>query len=113
SLKRRRLDLFWLALDLAVPPLSLLVAFLFLATLVAGITAWLGGWLAPLVMLATAVILVASAVLAAWAVYCRQQIPLRSLLLAPFYIVAKLPIYVAFITRRQQHWVRTQRDTAC
>ena len=44
------------------------------------------------------------------AAFCRKQMPLVALLAAPLYIAAKLPIYLTFLVKRQQQWVRTQRD---
>jgi hypothetical protein len=35
-----------------------------------------------------------------------------ALLATPLYILSKLPIYVAFLVKRQQQWVRTERDAA-
>ena len=111
SLRHRRCDLFWLALDLAIPPLSLLVLMMFAATALATI-----GWLAgssplPLLVLLAADSALAMAVLLGWAVHCRQQVPLWALCAAPLYAAAKLPIYLAFLIKRQQQWVRTERDT--
>jgi hypothetical protein len=34
----------------------------------------------------------------------------RSLGSAPSYIFSKLPIYAAFVRRREKNWVRTWRD---
>jgi hypothetical protein len=34
---------------------------------------------------------------------------LTELLAVPWYIVAKAPVYVRFIVRRQKAWVRTDR----
>jgi cellulose synthase/poly-beta-1,6-N-acetylglucosamine synthase-like glycosyltransferase len=112
AVKHRRLDLFWLALDLSIPPLSLLVTGLAAATIVA-VIAWLcGASGAPLGMLLSAFGLVAAAVFAGWAAHCRQQVPLLALLAAPLYALAKLPIYLAFLVKRQRQWVRTERDIA-
>jgi hypothetical protein len=110
SFRHCRCDLFWLALDLAIPPLSLLVLTMFAATALATI-----GWLAgaspvPLLVLLAADAALAIAVLLGWAVHCRRQVPLWALVAAPLYAAAKLPIYLAFLIKRQQQWVRTERD---
>jgi len=110
ALRHCRLDLLWLALDLAIPPLALLITALSAATVLA-IAAWLLGTSAvPALLLASACATLAAAVLLGWAVHCRQQVPLRALLSAPFYVAAKLPIYLAFLRKRQQAWIRTERD---
>jgi hypothetical protein len=73
------------------------------------------GWLAgaspwPLAILLTCDALLALSVLLGWAVHCRRQVPLWALVAAPLYAAAKLPIYLAFLVKRQQQWVRTERD---
>ncbi|WP_254507406.1 glycosyltransferase family 2 protein [Anatilimnocola floriformis] len=108
----RRPFLLILALDLAIPPLSLLVmgnvAFCLLALI-----AWLCGSSAvPAIIAGSALLSIAGCVLLGWAAYCRQQIPLRALLLAPLYALWKVPLYVAFLWKRQQQWVRTARDAS-
>jgi cellulose synthase/poly-beta-1,6-N-acetylglucosamine synthase-like glycosyltransferase len=110
ALRHRRLDLAWLALDLAVPPLALL-AFGLAATTALTAASWLlGGSTTPLTISAIACAGLLLAVLAGWAAHCRRQVPLFALLAAPLYIAAKLPIYLAFIFKRQQAWVRTARS---
>jgi cellulose synthase/poly-beta-1,6-N-acetylglucosamine synthase-like glycosyltransferase len=110
SIQNCRVDLFLLAVDLAIPPLSLLVmgtaAFCLFATL-----AWLlGASAVPFFIAAAAFCSIGANVLLGWAVHCREQIPLQALLLAPLYAVLKLPIYGAFLWKRQLQWVRTARD---
>jgi hypothetical protein len=110
SVRQRRWDLFCLALDLAVPPLSLL-GFALAAGTAMMAAAWLVGFtVLPLCLLMAANLFLASAVLLGWAAYCRQQISLAALVAAPLYAALKAPIYIAFLMRRQQQWVRTARD---
>jgi cellulose synthase/poly-beta-1,6-N-acetylglucosamine synthase-like glycosyltransferase len=102
-----------LALDLLVPPLSLLIF------------AWLGAWGAstmaafagaspvPATILAAAGIAMGTVALLGWAKYCRRAIPFGSLLAIPAYMVRKLPIYLSFLARRgPRGWVRTEREAA-
>ena len=106
----RRLDLFWLALDLAVPPLSLLVMVLALGWL-AALTGWLmGAGAMPLLGLSALGLTLLAAVWAGWLAHCRQQIPAGTLLAAFRYAAWKLPNYVALLIKRQSQWVRTHRD---
>ncbi|QDU27343.1 N-glycosyltransferase [Anatilimnocola aggregata] len=108
----RRCDLFLLALDLAIPPLSLLVMMTVAFTLLATVAALFGGSPIAAAIAGTALLSIVSSVVLGWAVFCRQQIPLRALVLAPLYALWKVPLYVAFLWRRQQQWVRTARDSA-
>jgi cellulose synthase/poly-beta-1,6-N-acetylglucosamine synthase-like glycosyltransferase len=105
ALRRCRLDLFWLAVDLAIPPLALLIALLALGTKLAIIAWLLGASPLPAMILAAEWLALTTSIFLGWAVHCRQQVPLRALLAAPFYAAAKLPIYLTFMTQRQQQWV--------
>jgi cellulose synthase/poly-beta-1,6-N-acetylglucosamine synthase-like glycosyltransferase len=99
-----------LALEVAVPPLALLTFFLLLA-LAASIT-WtlLGGSPVPAYMLAIGCAALVISTFLAWVRFARQSIPLRSLATVPFYVAWKIPMYFAFLFRRETKWVRTTRD---
>lgn len=108
-----RLRLVALSLELAVPPLSLLVALLGLLTLAGGVVAWLVpqqplAWTA-LGIAGGGLMMVAAAVGLAWLGFGRYLVPARLLLRVPAYIMWKLPLYVGFVFRRQRAWVRTER----
>ena len=106
---RRDMRLLGMALDLAVPPLALLAGLLAAAGLF-GLAGWLFGGTAVVLFLASA--LVATffiAVLFAWGAQGRDLVRLGELLAVPWYIAAKLPMYLRFIVRRQRDWVRTDR----
>ena len=96
----------WLGLHLLVPPLALLM-------LVDGIVllllAVLGACL-PFALLA-GLLLAATLMLAlSWRRFGRAQISGGRLLLIPFYIVWKLPIYLGAMLRPERRWIRTRRD---
>jgi cellulose synthase/poly-beta-1,6-N-acetylglucosamine synthase-like glycosyltransferase len=110
GLRERRLDVVALAADLCVPPLALL-AMLELALWSAALGAWLAGaGLLPLAFSSVALALGAFAILLAWLRHGRAVISGRELLRAPFYVAAKLPLYLGFLWRRQRDWVRTERE---
>ncbi|MEX0701753.1 MAG: glycosyltransferase family 2 protein [Planctomycetales bacterium] len=110
GIRQRRIDLAAMALDLAVPPLSLL-AMMWLLALSAGIAAGLlGGPWWPANVLAAQGLAMIAAVAAGWAARCRRQVPLRVLAAVPFYVARKLPIYASFVFKRQKAWVRTKRE---
>lgn len=110
AIYQRRLDLFGLGLDLLVPPLSLLVMVWMLAVLLAIVGVGLGASFLPVILLAVMGGLMAIAILSAWAKYCRKQLPIQTLLSIPLYVLWKIPLYFAFIFKRQKAWVRTERD---
>lgn len=108
---RANLDMMALALDIAVPPLALLVMAMLvaevlavLAALVAHVVPW------PMYLATTNLVLFGSGILLAWLGWGRDVVSLSNLLYVPFYVLGKLPRYVAFVFKRQKQWVRTERD---
>lgn len=111
AMRRGQWRLAGLGLELAVPPLSLLVAMLLGLSV---ITALAGGffgasWI-PLGITVTSVAMVAICVLIGWAGFARHTLQLRTLLAAPLYLLWKAPVYIAFLLRPKRQWVRTERD---
>jgi Glycosyltransferase like family 2 len=112
GLRRADAGLIALAGDLLVPPLALLlqlqVGLLGLALLAWG-TGLTGAW--PAIVSAAALTALALAILGAWRLAGRDLVSLSELLLtAPAYALRKLPMYLAFLVRRQSTWVRAKRD---
>ena len=100
-----------MVVDMSVPPLALLV--LALAGFLAVVTALFGlGWIpAWLVMSgATATAATGIIVLTGWWRVGRRWIRAGELCTIPLYVLAKVPVYAAFLTRRQLQWIRTRRD---
>ena len=110
ALLRRDGALAALALDLMVPPLAALALEL-TAMLVIGAAWW--GFTAdalPVALAALAMGLFGAVVMAAWWRDGRQLVTLRELVALPWYVAAKIPLYVRLFTKRQVEWVRTKRD---
>lgn len=110
SWRQRRFDLFAIALDLLIPPLSLLVMVWALAMGIALLASWMGTSLTPVVLLGVQGGLILAAILVAWAKFCRNTLPLKTLLAVPLYVFWKVPLYLAFLVKPQTKWVRTERD---
>jgi cellulose synthase/poly-beta-1,6-N-acetylglucosamine synthase-like glycosyltransferase len=110
SLTQLRPTLLGLALELSVPPLSLL--FVLWAAILAGVVGvWLaGGSAAPAIILVGAVLVVLLGILASWAKFGRDRLPFATLASAPFYVLWKVPIYLALVFKPQKAWVRTERS---
>lgn len=109
--RARRWELWALALDLTVPPVSLLIVSWGVAAFLAGMGWWLGASSLPMQVLLTAGALTGVVILGGWARYCREAVPWTALLSIPWYVLRKLPIYAKFLVRRrQQEWVRTARE---
>jgi cellulose synthase/poly-beta-1,6-N-acetylglucosamine synthase-like glycosyltransferase len=110
SWEQRRFDLLLLAWDLCIPPLSLMALVWLVSFGLMAAAAQLGfGQFAFKLVLAAGVMLT-GAILLAWQRVGRSDLPLADLLRVPFYVFGKVPLYLRFITARQQAWERTDRD---
>lgn len=110
SVRQRRVDLLAIALDLCVPPLSLLVVVWTSAiggALLAGV---IGAFWIPTLFLAIEGLLIFISIVAAWAKFGYDDLPALTLLAVPFYILWKIPLYLAFLIQPQTNWSRTERD---
>jgi len=111
GLKRRHMPTVAMALDLLVPPLALLgllLTLLWLASL--GLVVVVGiAYVGPLVWATLLVVLFKLALWRAWWGWGRDLVSAREWLQVPFYLLAKVPLYIGFIFRRQKAWVRTER----
>jgi hypothetical protein len=111
GLRRADAGLLALAADLMVPPLALLVQLQLGLALIGVLAWWLGAGALPLAISAGALALLVLSILAAWRLAGRDIIALSELLLtAPAYALRKLPMYAAFLWKRQSTWVRAKRD---
>jgi cellulose synthase/poly-beta-1,6-N-acetylglucosamine synthase-like glycosyltransferase len=100
-----------LALDILIPPLSLLVM-TWIASL---IIFWLVAIFTTVSSIPALVITVAggfllTGVLLAWIKFGRADLPFGSLAAIPFYILGKIPIYLKFLVNPQSRWLKTERD---
>jgi cellulose synthase/poly-beta-1,6-N-acetylglucosamine synthase-like glycosyltransferase len=107
AVRQRRADLAALALELGVPPLSVL-ALLWVAAVITALI-FAESWL-PAGMLLAGGAAVALAGLLAWAKFGRAVLPPAALLGVPVYVIGKLPVYARFIFRPQKTWDRTPRS---
>ncbi|HBB31977.1 MAG TPA: glycosyl transferase [Cyanobacteria bacterium UBA8803] len=111
SVHQKRFDLLGMALDLSVPPLSLLVMLWIAAILVSSLARILGATWIPAIVLAVEGLLILISIFGAWVQFGRADVSLTALLAVPFYVLWKIPLYVAFLLRPQREWMRTERDT--
>ena len=112
SLSQRRFDLLAIALDLCIPPISLLVIG-WLITLLGGLLVGIlqGKWTIAILSSIEGMLIFVS-IIGTWTKFARNDIPLKTLLNIPLYLLWKIPIFLAFWIKRQQIWVRTERDTS-
>jgi len=108
ALSARDARLVAMALDLMVPPLTLLLALVLLDFLLGSVLASVvGGW--PMGIAFTCLVLVLASSLKAWWMVGRDLLSISDLMRAPAHLVMKLPMYLKFVARRQKEWVRTER----
>jgi hypothetical protein len=104
-----RPDLFLVALDLAVPPLSLLVLSGLISVALSLVGAWMSSTWSAILPLGSAAGAAGTGLCVAWVVFARKRLPLWAMGAIPVYILKKLPIYAGFLWNRQRAWVRTER----
>jgi cellulose synthase/poly-beta-1,6-N-acetylglucosamine synthase-like glycosyltransferase len=111
SLRDRNLGLAALAIDMAVPPLSLLVLITAFCEILGGITFVLG--VAPPAVLAIpslSILLLVLGTVLAWTAVGRDVLPLRELLRLPLRVVQKLGFYHKISSgKATSAWIRTDR----
>jgi cellulose synthase/poly-beta-1,6-N-acetylglucosamine synthase-like glycosyltransferase len=111
ALRRGQLGLAAMAADLMVPPLALLVQVQIGLILLAALGAWLGAGTLALGITATALTLLVLSIFWAWHRAGRDIIGASELLFgAPAYMLRKLPMYFAFLWKRESTWVRAKRE---
>ena len=107
--RSRNRALIHLALDLCVPPLALLAMLLSAGWLLALGLVVLGGSLLPLLLASLGLLGLAWSVEMARRGWAAEVISGRELLCVPLFVLAKLPIYLGFLLKRQTRWIRTDR----
>ena len=111
SWKQKRIDLLAIACDLSIPPLSFLVILWVMVTAIALVVTFAEGRLnTAIYAIAIEGLLLLVGILLAWAKFGRHIIPLKSLVSIPLYILSKIPIYLRFLIKPEQRWIRTERD---
>jgi len=97
-------------MDMLVPPLALLGMLLVGWTLVQLLLAvWLG-WTAPLAVALAGLGALMAAIVLAQRRWAGDLLTLGELARAPLILLAKVPLYLRFVVKRQVDWVRTKRD---
>lgn len=110
GVRRGRPGLVAMGADIIVPPLALLVGLLVLIFGLAGLLVVFGGPAYPAWIAGSAFGLVGLGVMLGWLRYGREAVPFQYLLLVPFYVLWKVPLYASFLFgRRERQWRRTER----
>jgi cellulose synthase/poly-beta-1,6-N-acetylglucosamine synthase-like glycosyltransferase len=109
ALRDRSFLLLALAIDLCIPPMSLLLISLILIQ--SSNLCWLlwADAIAPFLVSSLALLLIVASLALAWWRFGRDVISPRDILLAPAYCVGRLPSLLRYFVHRQVDWIRTDR----
>jgi cellulose synthase/poly-beta-1,6-N-acetylglucosamine synthase-like glycosyltransferase len=110
SIQQKNWRLFALALDIGVPPLSLLVMVSLGGLIGLAVCSLLTQTTTALLVLLLSFSYFAAMLACVWWRYGQNYLSAAELAGIPSYIVSKLSIYIAFIFKRQKEWIRTDRD---
>ncbi len=111
ALKQRRHELLLLGLELAVPPLASLVLLwsgLFCIVMILTVMHILP--ISLFISFAFLALLLLITIVSGWFRFGREMLPLKHIIVIPFYILYKTPIYMSFLIKPKKEWVRTSRD---
>jgi cellulose synthase/poly-beta-1,6-N-acetylglucosamine synthase-like glycosyltransferase len=109
SIIRRDATLAAMALDLSVPPLSLLALATTTTWAAAAALAFATSAKLPLAVATAAALLLGAAIVLSWWRFGRQVISFSDLMVAAVYGLCKVPLYLKFLVRPQSKWVRSRR----
>ena len=110
GLTRGRLSLMSLAMELSVPPLTMLLTLM--TVVFTGLSAawWFGASMVPALVLGFAMAWMLASLFVAWLRFGRADLPARSLVGLPLYLLWKLPIALTGLVAPQRAWIRTERS---
>ena len=110
SLRDRNLGLAALVIDMAVPPLSLLVLVTAICEILSGLAVELGAPPAALAISTLSALLVVTGTLLAWTAVGREVLPFQELLRLPLYAIQKVGSYLRIASGKSTTaWIRTDR----
>jgi cellulose synthase/poly-beta-1,6-N-acetylglucosamine synthase-like glycosyltransferase len=110
AVRHRQPSLLGLAVELAVPPLTMLFALWTLALMLGVVVGLVAHQWRPFGCAVGGLAACALAIVAAWLRFARDRVPASVVFGAPFYALPALRSAVVALLRRRQKWNRTQRD---
>ena len=108
---RKDCRLFALALDIGVPPLSLLVMLAVTALVILAVFSIITKATTAFLVLLFSFCYFALTLVGIWRLHGQAYLSADELAGVPRYIFSKLSIYINFLFKRQKEWIRTKRDT--
>jgi len=110
AFKQKNYKLLSMALDLSVPPLSLLGLCLVITFSLSVVLMIVTNNATSIEITSVLMSIFMTTVLIAWFKFGREIMTFKDLCGIPFYILRKIPLYFSFLLNRQQEWVKTERD---
>jgi len=110
SVSQRNFHLFIIALDVAVPPLSLLALFTLVLLICSYAFWWFTGRAWTAFPITITFVMQALSFFTCWIIAGRTVLESGNLLNLPGYALKKIPLYLKFLYQRQLDWIRTKRD---
>lgn len=110
SIRKRNLALFFIGLDILIPPVALLAAISLLHTGISGLIYYFTTFPVALIVSMSVLSVFFVSIGVAWFRHGRSIISFRDLMYAVFYLAKKIPVYMQFLYARQTSWVRAKRD---
>jgi cellulose synthase/poly-beta-1,6-N-acetylglucosamine synthase-like glycosyltransferase len=111
AVRQRRAGLLGLALELSVPPLSLLLFGLMSVAALLAAGWFIGGSGIPAALAAMSIGLLGSVLLLVGFRFGREHLSAAGLLAIPAELLRRLPIFIRFLAKPESTWVRTARRT--
>jgi cellulose synthase/poly-beta-1,6-N-acetylglucosamine synthase-like glycosyltransferase len=113
SFRDGNLALAALAIDMTIPPLSLLVFIVVFCEIFAGVLVALGTSFMALAISSASILLLVFGTMLAWTTVGRDVLPFRDLLRLPLYAIRKIGMYRSISTgKAASSWIRTDRMKA-
>jgi cellulose synthase/poly-beta-1,6-N-acetylglucosamine synthase-like glycosyltransferase len=111
AITRANVGLIALALDVAVPPLSLLGMLVIGISVVSGLLTLFGISYVAISISTTCLLLYLAGVFISWLKFGRDILPPRAILSLVTYVIAKLPLYRRILSGESpSEWIRTDRN---
>ena len=111
SIRDRNLGLAALAVDMAIPPLALLVLVTIVCEILAGILFALSGSPTALAISSSSILLLVFGTGVAWAAIGRDVLPFRELIRLPLHAIGKFGLYRSISSgKAASAWIRTDRE---
>ena len=107
---QRRFAILALALDIAIPPLSLLVMIMIVAFVICCLGVIWGTSILSAIAMTVAFGFLITGLVSTWLKFGRFELPLQNLIAIPCYMLSKIPIYLNFFVKPQSRWLETERD---